>query len=431
MSTRFEQQVKELNRNQTLPLSYKRTLKSIMKSTDAALSIAESFVTANLKGNQLISGGASWVSGLTFHVSDCVFVVDGALYTSEAADVTLTAADATHPRIDVIAVNIDGTTDVVTGTAAATPAKPEADPDAQVEVTFANILATATEPSGVSSNVIYDEDDDWTAAVSSATRVVKADTSDPFAGTKAIKLDGAIDGDYITLTTGTAVSPTAIDVLQLQIKPINISTSRKSRLRLAWYNGTTRVSDFVDLRNGLYGFDATYEAYHTITIPMSQFQPNGSGITVLRIEFSGTGGATASALIDNIKYQSGITSSSNDNFARLDATNSFSKAQASGITVLTDGATVTCDLSQGNVFSLTLGGNRIIDFTNPVPGQHFTLFLTQDGTGSRTVTWDSANDWAGGTAPTLTTTAAAVDVLTFAVDAAGNIHGSLGIADSK
>ena len=42
-----------------------------------------------------------------------------------------------------------------------------------------------------------------------------------------------------------------------------------------------------------------------------------------------------------------------------------------------------------------------------------TLFLVQDGTGSRIATWPGTVDWAAATAPTLTTTAAAVDVLTF------------------
>ena len=43
----------------------------------------------------------------------------------------------------------------------------------------------------------------------------------------------------------------------------------------------------------------------------------------------------------------------------------------------------------------------------------FTLIVTQDGTGSRTISWPSEVDWGSATAPTLTTTAAGVDVFVF------------------
>jgi hypothetical protein len=120
-----------------------------------------------------------------------------------------------------------------------------------------------------------------------------------------------------------------------------------------------------------------------------------------------------------------------DNVPALATYNTYTAAQGSSITTLADGATVVADLSAGNVFELTLGGNRTIDFQNPTAGQEFTLYLSQDATGTRLVTWDSVNDWAGGTDPTLTVTANAVDVLRFYVDSGGNIHGNHVIADSK
>jgi len=74
---------------------------------------------------------------------------------------------------------------------------------------------------------------------------------------------------------------------------------------------------------------------------------------------------------------------------------------------LTDGATVTPDCNtDGLVWSLTLGGNRTMAApTNADAGMTFVLKILQDGTGSRTITWNSVFKWSGGTAPTLTTTA--------------------------
>lgn len=79
----------------------------------------------------------------------------------------------------------------------------------------------------------------------------------------------------------------------------------------------------------------------------------------------------------------------------------------------TDGAIVTFDLSTSNIQEVTLGGNRTLTVTNPVVGQPFMVRLIQDGVGSRTATWWTDIKWTGGSAPTLTTTADAVDVFGF------------------
>ena len=80
----------------------------------------------------------------------------------------------------------------------------------------------------------------------------------------------------------------------------------------------------------------------------------------------------------------------------------------------TDGGTVTFDLNESNTHRVTLGGNRTLALTNVSYGQKFITRLTQDTTGSRTVTWFNDIHWAdGGTAPTLTTTAHKTDVFGF------------------
>ena len=79
---------------------------------------------------------------------------------------------------------------------------------------------------------------------------------------------------------------------------------------------------------------------------------------------------------------------------------------------LTDQATVTWDASTQDVCKLTLGGNRTLAApTNSTTGQFISILVIQDGTGSRTVSYGTSWDFIGGTAPTLTTTASAVDRL--------------------
>ena len=81
---------------------------------------------------------------------------------------------------------------------------------------------------------------------------------------------------------------------------------------------------------------------------------------------------------------------------------------------LTDQATVTWDASTQDVCKLTLGGNRTLAApTNSTTGQFISILVIQDGTGSRTLTWNAVFEFASDTAPTLTTTASLGDVFVF------------------
>ena len=79
----------------------------------------------------------------------------------------------------------------------------------------------------------------------------------------------------------------------------------------------------------------------------------------------------------------------------------------------TDGSTVTFDLDTANTHTVTLAGNRELAISNEDAGQKFIINLVQDGSGSKTVTWFSTIKWAGGSAPTLTTTANKADSFGF------------------
>tara|TARA_A100001035_G_C27742242_1_gene482201 strand:- start:556 stop:1227 length:672 start_codon:yes stop_codon:yes gene_type:complete len=82
-------------------------------------------------------------------------------------------------------------------------------------------------------------------------------------------------------------------------------------------------------------------------------------------------------------------------------------------TALTSGV-ITFDFGAGNNFDITLGGNSTLAGpTTPSGGQTGTITIRQDGTGSRTLAYSGGWQFSGGTAPTLTTTASGVDVLSY------------------
>ena len=102
---------------------------------------------------------------------------------------------------------------------------------------------------------------------------------------------------------------------------------------------------------------------------------------------------------------------------------SLTGGAAANVTALSDGATITIDMATACHHSVTLGGNRTFAApSNQVVGQSGSIFITQDGTGSRTASFNSAFKFVGGTAPTLTTTAAAVDRIDYVILSSNVIH---------
>jgi hypothetical protein len=109
--------------------------------------------------------------------------------------------------------------------------------------------------------------------------------------------------------------------------------------------------------------------------------------------------------------------------AKTDVTQSYTKAQRGTIETLTDGATITPDFATANNYTVTLAGNRTLaNPTNLTAGQSGSIFVVQDGTGSRTLAYGSYWDFVGGTAPSLSTAAASVDRIDYVVRTTGSIH---------
>ena len=100
--------------------------------------------------------------------------------------------------------------------------------------------------------------------------------------------------------------------------------------------------------------------------------------------------------------------------ANLKTAQEFTATQNFNATTLTDASTVSWDASANQVTSVTLGGNRTLGAaSNQIDGGVYVISIIQDGTGSRTVTFNSNYKFVNGTAPTLSTAANARDVLVF------------------
>jgi len=93
---------------------------------------------------------------------------------------------------------------------------------------------------------------------------------------------------------------------------------------------------------------------------------------------------------------------------------SFTSAALNPEATLTDASTISWNALTQPVAKVTLGANRTLGAASGgVAGQFVSLLIIQDGTGSRTVTFNAAYEFKDDTAPTLTTTAAKGDLFVF------------------
>ena len=119
-----------------------------------------------------------------------------------------------------------------------------------------------------------------------------------------------------------------------------------------------------------------------------------------------------------------------------DANQTFSKAQRGSITTTssTTGGAITLNMANNNYFKLsnnagagTLGSDNSGAYTlanpsNVTAGQSGSIIIVQDGTGGRTLSYGTNWDFPGGTAPTLSTAASAVDRIDYIAVSASSIH---------
>lgn len=152
------------------------------------------------------------------------------------------------------------------------------------------------------------------------------------------------------------------------------------------------------------------------------FNVSGDAVT----SFNGRDGAVTLETSD-VTTALGFTPQQYDaDTAKTDTAQQWSAGQYGTITPLTDASTITADFSASNHFSVTLGDNRTMgNPTNANAGQSGFILIAQDATGSRTLAYDTNWKFAGGNAPTLSTTPDAIDRIDYVAVSPTVIHAVL------
>jgi len=143
---------------------------------------------------------------------------------------------------------------------------------------------------------------------------------------------------------------------------------------------------------------------------MSQLKDLQAGLSgdVTAIAAGGTGAATFAAA--GLTTLTGTETLTNKTLTNPTVTNYVETPYSAN-----SSTAITLALTNGTVQIITLTGNATITMPTATSGKSFIMYLKQDATGSRTVTWSTVK-WAGGTAPTITSTASRQDILSFFAD---------------
>lgn len=198
---------------------------------------------------------------------------------------------------------------------------------------------------------------------------------------------------YLTISPEDALAPTEAEIVTVTARAANVLTiTRAAQSTTAVAHG---ADELVELRPTKNLWTEAYDAINAIEGWDTDNLPEGSNL------YHTTARVLALLITDNLPDAIRVDTQAYHD-GEVDNGNS--------------GTADTIDWTQGNVQKSTLTGDCTFTFTAPSGPAHLTLKLVQDGTGSRLVTWPGTVKWPNGTAPVLTTTASATDLVVFYFD---------------
>ena len=257
--------------------------------------------------NILISGGiVTWTGqGYTYHVTPATARILGARVKTLQAITELAAPDASFNRIDIIAINAEGLVLSIQGTPASSPVKPQVNSEDQIELTQILVETGTTEPSYMTGDILYDENEagEWVAStvLTGTASVNFADTSNPFRGTKAINtLNLGHLNDVVFTKPEGAFDLTSFETISFWLK-LKAPFIRGYSLYLIFHNGSTPAGI------GYLNIDREATQYQQIALPTYKLNLHGQADKViLRIYKTGEKLPFTGFFIDNFKLEKGI-----------------------------------------------------------------------------------------------------------------------------
>jgi len=207
---------------------------------------------------------------------------------------------------------------------------------------------------------------------------------------------GTIDTGASTITTTGLISGGSLDIDNVLINGTTI--------------GHTDDTDLMTVADGLLTVAGE--------VQMTTLDIGGTNVTSTAAELNILDGVTATTAELNLSDLATLGTSAASKVLSVDANNLtiISGAVLNTEDALSDGADIAWNVINSPVAKVTLAGNRNLSApsgSTPAAGQFVSILVIQDGTGSRTLTFNAVYEFKDDTAPTLTTTAAKGDLFTF------------------
>ena len=245
-------------------------------------------------------------------------------------------------------------------------------------------------------------------------------------GYKLIYLDGvATNTGVYEATVGAAGDVTLTGTQTLTNKTLTAPKIGTSILdtngnELALLTATSSAVNEFTLANAATGANPTISATGGDTNIGITLTPKGTGEITIAAGNLNYGSTAVTATGAELNYSDlatlGTSAASKVLTANANNLTTISGAVLNTEDTLTDASTITWNVINSPVAKVTLAGNRTMaapSGTGPAAGQMISLLAIQDGTGSRTITWNAVYEFPSDTAPTLTTTANLGDIFSF------------------
>jgi hypothetical protein len=218
-------------------------------------------------------------------------------------------------------------------------------------------------------------------------------------------------GSAAALTTARTINGTAFD----GSANITITAAGSTLTGSSLPVGITTASGLTTVAGGTFGTAAfTASSAYDVAGAAATAQTNAEAA------FTGDVTKSSGSFATTVMKVNGGAISTTGKVQKSNGSGQFVDATTSDVTTpvvfaLTDGSTIALNWTNGDTQTVTITGNRTFTFSNPVAGRRYVIEVTQDTTGSRTLTWPTIR-WQGGTAPTLTTTASKTDLIVLLYD---------------